>query len=237
MAGKRGVVDLTEEGPDGKEGMMEVDKSLASLREALSRKRKERREAERRVAALREEEQELELLIEGIEDQEESARRARNRPDWAGAFAWDQQVDRLLQQTFKLPRFRACQREIINSTLSKWDTLVLMPTGGGKSLVYMLPALVESGVTLVVSPLISLMHDQVTHKSTIFDVVGTNGRQRNLSLSRAHTHRHASTHLLGANRLQRHRAPLSRARLRLSARTPTAASCLAWACFLKECYA
>ena len=194
MAGKRGVVDLTEEGPDGKEGMMEVDKSLASLREALSRKRKERREAERRVAALREEEQELELLIEGIEDQEESARRARNRPDWAGAFAWDQQVDRLLQQTFKLPRFRACQREIINSTLSKWDTLVLMPTGGGKSLVYMLPALVESGVTLVVSPLISLMHDQVTHKSTIFDVVGTNGRQRNLSLSRARTHTDTHQH-------------------------------------------
>jgi ATP-dependent helicase YprA (DUF1998 family) len=168
MEAKRGVVDLTEEGTEGR---MEGEKSLASLREALIRKRKERREAERRVAALREEEQELEAAIEGIEDQEERARRARNRPDWAGAFAWDQQVDRLLQQTFKLPRFRECQREIINATLSKWDTLVLMPTGGGKSLVYMLPALVEAGVTLVVSPLISLMHDQVTHKSKIFTIM------------------------------------------------------------------
>ena len=82
------VVDLTEveDAPAGEAGRESETASLASLREALARKRKERREAERKVAALREEEQDLELLIEGIEDQEESARRARNRPDWAGAF-------------------------------------------------------------------------------------------------------------------------------------------------------
>jgi ATP-dependent DNA helicase Q1 len=163
------VVDLTEveDAPAGEAGRESETASLASLREALARKRKERREAERKVAALREEEQDLELLIEGIEDQEESARRARNRPDWAGAFKWDQQVERLLAQTFRLPGFRPLQREVINATLSKWDTLVLMPTGGGKSLVYMLPALVEAGVTLVVSPLISLMHDQVTQLAEV----------------------------------------------------------------------
>ena len=57
--------------------------------------------------------------------------------------------------------------QVINATLSKRDTIVLMPTGGGKSLVYMLPALVQRGFTLVVSPLISLMHDQVTQLRTL----------------------------------------------------------------------
>ena len=97
------VVDLTEveDAPAGEAGRESETASLASLREALARKRKERREAERKVAALREEEQDLELLIEGIEDQEESARRARNRPDWTGAFKWDQQVERLLARAEK----------------------------------------------------------------------------------------------------------------------------------------
>ena len=54
--------------------------------------------------------------------------------------------------------FRAGQREVIESVCAGRDTLALMPTGAGKSLCYQIPALVLSGITLVVSPLISLMN-------------------------------------------------------------------------------
>lgn len=76
-------------------------------------------------------------------------------------FPWSAQVDSVLKKTFKISEFRPLQLEAINATLSKEDTILIMPTGGGKSLCYQLPALIDNGITLVVSPLVSLMEDQI----------------------------------------------------------------------------
>jgi ATP-dependent DNA helicase RecQ len=71
------------------------------------------------------------------------------------------QAEDHLQKIFGFSAFRPGQREILEAVLNGKDALVIMPTGGGKSLCFQLPSLLKPGVTLVVSPLISLMKDQV----------------------------------------------------------------------------
>ncbi len=101
-------------------------------------------------------------------------------------------TESILKQYFGHDTFRPGQLEIIEHILAGRDSFVLMPTGGGKSLTYQLPALLLPGLTIVISPLISLMHDQV-------DRLQANGVAATF----------INTSLSSAERLQRERAAVN----------------------------
>jgi hypothetical protein len=93
---------------------------------------------------------------------EAAVRRTSAAAAWAGRFPFTDRIEAALRRVFNLTGFRPLQREIISAVMSGRDVFALLPTGGGKSLCYQLPAIVNDGLTLVVSPLISLIQDQVS---------------------------------------------------------------------------
>ncbi|XP_004713848.1 ATP-dependent DNA helicase Q1 [Echinops telfairi] len=97
-------------------------------------------------------------------------------------FPWSDKVKDVLQTVFKLQRFRSLQLETINVTMAGKEVFLVMPTGGGKSLCYQLPALCSDGFTLVICPLISLMEDQLM----VLKQLGISATMLNASSSKEH---------------------------------------------------
>ncbi|GFT77297.1 ATP-dependent DNA helicase Q1 [Nephila pilipes] len=95
---------------------------------------------------------------------------------------WSDRVKDTLKTKFKMDKFRPHQLSVINAVMSGQDCILLMPTGGGKSLCYQLPAMVLDGITLVVSPLVSLMEDQIM----AMDALNLPATLLNASSSREH---------------------------------------------------
>ncbi|RZC37166.1 ATP-dependent DNA helicase Q1, partial [Asbolus verrucosus] len=131
-------------------------KKVKDLERQYEKTKQEHSEALRKLKALQkakvnnENKQKIQVVSRSLES------------DWIERqFKWSDTIKKLLREIFKFDSFRPKQLAAINATISKKDVLLLMPTGGGKSLVYQLPALVDSGLTLVVSPLISLIQDQL----------------------------------------------------------------------------
>ncbi|XP_024516913.1 mediator of RNA polymerase II transcription subunit 34 isoform X2 [Selaginella moellendorffii] len=113
-----------------------------------------------RQARLLEEQAELRQLIDCCRASEEDDIQIIEQ-DWSGNFEWDNEASNLLLNVFGISTFRRNQREIVNALMSNKNVVVVMAAGGGKSLCYQLPALLRPGIALVVSPLLSLIQDQV----------------------------------------------------------------------------
>ncbi|KAK2459937.1 hypothetical protein APHAL10511_008066 [Amanita phalloides] len=91
-------------------------------------------------------------------------------------FDWSERLMASLKGVFKIEDFRLCQKGVCNAVMDRRDVFCVMPTGGGKSLTYQLPALLQDGCTLVISPLVALISDQVHHLlETGIDVVRITG--------------------------------------------------------------
>uniref|UniRef100_A0A914X0C0 DNA 3'-5' helicase n=1 Tax=Plectus sambesii TaxID=2011161 RepID=A0A914X0C0_9BILA len=130
--------------------LMEIDTEVAKIDELVTTLKLKRRK-------LLEKKQQIEKTLEL-----RSTAAAENAECFEGeTFAWSAKARRALTDIFRIANFRPLQLSAINAVLSGEDTLLVMSTGGGKSLCYQLPAVISQGVALVVSPLISLIEDQL----------------------------------------------------------------------------
>ena len=107
-------------------------------------------------SSLQEKRRYLKKHLQGIAERQNASH------DWSSEeFSWSKQLRQTCQSVFAIEDFRPNQLEAMNTTLSGLDCVLILPTGAGKSLCYQLPAVLSSGITLVISPLVSLMEDQV----------------------------------------------------------------------------
>jgi len=129
--------------------LKEVNRKLVEVARKIRILETEKKSLERRATLLKEmkQKEECDKLLE---------------QDWESKrFEWSDRLDMARKEVFSLDRYRPDQVSVMNATMSGHDCILIMPTGGGKSLTYQLPAVISDGITLVVSPLLSLMEDQL----------------------------------------------------------------------------
>lgn len=115
------------------------------------------------IASLQDRREQLLQRKNSLIQAQENLRRAQLQSfNWESQdFSWSKSMTSTLRNVFGIQTYRPHQLSCMNALLSKNDVMLIMPTGGGKSLCFQLPALMASGLTLVVSPLVALMEDQV----------------------------------------------------------------------------
>lgn len=101
---------------------------------------------DQQIVALRQRRKKLKDEIDLIEKQLNSSSGDRNQDQFLASYPWSDQAQQLLKSVFKLQSFRSHQLSAINATLSGYDVLLIMPTGGGKSLCFQLTALISKGI-------------------------------------------------------------------------------------------
>ncbi|OQR79354.1 putative ATP-dependent DNA helicase Q1-like [Tropilaelaps mercedesae] len=144
MAGNNIIVTLSAE----KRRLREVESALEEVRKKLRVLRSEQ-------ASLENEKKTLEQTIKSqVVRQDGQEFRGSN-------FPWSEKIGKLRMNGFGIKAFRGLQETAINCILSGKDCILIMPTGGGKSLTYQLPCAYLRGLTVVITPLVSLMEDQV----------------------------------------------------------------------------
>lgn len=156
MPWPHGVPALEMENSEILEELLNIEVEIQDVQEQI-------RALIERQENLYERKSELSAILEACKESGNEANNVASSTaeNWSGTFEWDSEADDVRLNVFGISSYRANQKEIINAIMSGRDVLVIMAAGGGKSLCYQLPAVLRDGIALVVSPLLSLIQDQV----------------------------------------------------------------------------
>ena len=130
--------------------------------EKLQEINKKLKEIRNEIRKLEGEERKLVAMKEKLEEEDKQTQKDQFKQQLLSneEFPWTEEAEKALKEIFHLQSFRFNQKQIIDCIMSHENCFVIMPTGGGKSLCYQLSAILQPGFSLVITPLIALMHDQ-----------------------------------------------------------------------------